>query len=372
MLLGLHPPFCLAFSDFAKVSFGSVDSGCIFPYVYSLSVKPVQSGLNLRKRQELEFPRMGYYKIKVHLRIKLFVRPSVALHIDAAKDGGTRRGRAREGGHRRGVNGGMGGVPLLVPSFTWEGEAPNFPKFFLDLPGLSERMLLGLHPLFCLAFSNSTKELEFPRMGYYNIKAHLRIKPSARPSATLYIDAAKSIVQIDQRHNEGGPPKHCNEQHVLTNSAPDLPKFLFDLPSLSEWMLLGLHPPFCLTFSDSAKAGIRFLKMGYCKIKVHLRIKPSARPSAALHIDAAKSIVRIDQRHHEGGPPKHCSEQHVFPMDNIIQSTSQEAVFEQCAKKMVEEVLSGYNGTLMAYGQSGSGKTFTMTGEFKASLLFLS
>ena len=29
---------------------------------------------------------------------------------------------------------------------------------------------------------------------------------------------------------------------------------------------------------------------------------------------------------------------------------------------MVESVLQGYNATVFAYGQSGSGKTFTMTG----------
>lgn len=29
---------------------------------------------------------------------------------------------------------------------------------------------------------------------------------------------------------------------------------------------------------------------------------------------------------------------------------------------LVENVLEGYNGTIFAYGQTGCGKTFTMTG----------
>jgi len=32
---------------------------------------------------------------------------------------------------------------------------------------------------------------------------------------------------------------------------------------------------------------------------------------------------------------------------------------------MVEEFLNGYNATILAYGQIGSGKTFTMTGDTK-------
>jgi hypothetical protein len=36
-----------------------------------------------------------------------------------------------------------------------------------------------------------------------------------------------------------------------------------------------------------------------------------------------------------------------------------------CAKEVVDDVLRGYNGTIMTYGHVGSGKTFTMTGGIK-------
>jgi len=38
-------------------------------------------------------------------------------------------------------------------------------------------------------------------------------------------------------------------------------------------------------------------------------------------------------------------------------------VFDCVAKPVVERVLEGYNGTIFAYGQTGTGKTFTMVGE---------
>ena len=42
--------------------------------------------------------------------------------------------------------------------------------------------------------------------------------------------------------------------------------------------------------------------------------------------------------------------------------TRQETVFENIAKDVVESAFEGYNGTIFAYGQTNSGKTFTITG----------
>uniref|UniRef100_A0A673KLX9 Kinesin heavy chain-like n=1 Tax=Sinocyclocheilus rhinocerous TaxID=307959 RepID=A0A673KLX9_9TELE len=45
----------------------------------------------------------------------------------------------------------------------------------------------------------------------------------------------------------------------------------------------------------------------------------------------------------------------VFPPN-----TTQEQVYDTCAKQIVKDVLDGYNGTIFAYGQTSSGKTHTM------------
>uniref|UniRef100_A0A672FZF5 Kinesin-like protein n=1 Tax=Salarias fasciatus TaxID=181472 RepID=A0A672FZF5_SALFA len=47
----------------------------------------------------------------------------------------------------------------------------------------------------------------------------------------------------------------------------------------------------------------------------------------------------------------------VFPTN-----TTQELVYNACAKQIVKDVLGGYNGTIFAYGQTSSGKTHTMEG----------
>lgn len=42
--------------------------------------------------------------------------------------------------------------------------------------------------------------------------------------------------------------------------------------------------------------------------------------------------------------------------------TAQETVYNLAAKPTIESVMEGFNGTIFAYGQTASGKTFTMTG----------
>lgn len=51
----------------------------------------------------------------------------------------------------------------------------------------------------------------------------------------------------------------------------------------------------------------------------------------------------------------------TYEFDEVLtQSASQKRVYEVVAKPVVESVLDGYNGTVMAYGQTGTGKTFTL------------
>ena len=52
-----------------------------------------------------------------------------------------------------------------------------------------------------------------------------------------------------------------------------------------------------------------------------------------------------------------------FKFDSCLGAdSSQEEVYLQCAKPIVDSALRGYSGTILAYGPTGSGKTFTMRG----------
>ncbi|NXG75701.1 KIF9 protein, partial [Baryphthengus martii] len=51
-----------------------------------------------------------------------------------------------------------------------------------------------------------------------------------------------------------------------------------------------------------------------------------------------------------------------FRLDGILPDASQELLYETVAEQLVSRALTGYNGTVMCYGQTGAGKTYTMSG----------
>ena len=53
----------------------------------------------------------------------------------------------------------------------------------------------------------------------------------------------------------------------------------------------------------------------------------------------------------------------TFKYDKVFQTDSaQSDIYNYVGKRIVDDVMEGYNGTIFAYGQSGSGKTYTMYG----------
>lgn len=51
-------------------------------------------------------------------------------------------------------------------------------------------------------------------------------------------------------------------------------------------------------------------------------------------------------------------------------SAKQRDLYDQAVVPIVNEVLEGFNCTIFAYGQTGTGKTYTMEGECKRSKVF--
>ena len=45
-----------------------------------------------------------------------------------------------------------------------------------------------------------------------------------------------------------------------------------------------------------------------------------------------------------------------------MHNASQDTVYHECVSEVVRSVAQGYNGTVMVYGQTGAGKTYTMSG----------
>ena len=58
---------------------------------------------------------------------------------------------------------------------------------------------------------------------------------------------------------------------------------------------------------------------------------------------------------------------HIHHYDHVFSdSSSQEEVYKLTALNCLDYLLKGFNSTIIAYGQTGTGKTFTMEGDFKS------
>ncbi|CAE7801085.1 kif3 [Symbiodinium sp. CCMP2456] len=92
-----------------------------------------------------------------------------------------------------------------------------------------------------------------------------------------------------------------------------------------------------------------------CPVRVVARFRPPVseeeqEENPAFTVNAAGVVESADHLH-------------CFRLDSAFgQETSQQQVYEDVGRRVVQDVLSGYNGTILAYGPTGSGKTFCMFG----------
>jgi kinesin family protein 3/17 len=67
--------------------------------------------------------------------------------------------------------------------------------------------------------------------------------------------------------------------------------------------------------------------------------------------------IFVKRPYAEGEPPKQ------FTFDGVFDWTSQQSeIYNDTSAPIIANVLEGYNGTIFAYGQTGTGKTHTMAG----------
>lgn len=64
----------------------------------------------------------------------------------------------------------------------------------------------------------------------------------------------------------------------------------------------------------------------------------------------------------EGGPVAHTGKTYTF--DRVFGPESDQGMIFEAVSGSLDEMLQGYNCTIFAYGQTGTGKTYTMTGDF--------
>ena len=95
-------------------------------------------------------------------------------------------------------------------------------------------------------------------------------------------------------------------------------------------------------------------------VKVAVRLRPMSKKEIASKF---AKIIRIDQDGASAFITNPQGSEVQFTYDFAFPDTcTQEEIYENTAAPIVDGVLNGYNGTIFAYGQTGTGKTYTMDG----------
>ncbi|GMF42457.1 unnamed protein product [Phytophthora fragariaefolia] len=186
--------------------------------------------------------------------------------------------------------------------------------------------------------------------------------PPAPSAAAAYLQR----TAISNAYNSAGGPRSSDDTETASTSSDS---FLGDRPS---------SPAHSISSNSSRYSGERG-----SNFKVVIRVRPPL--PRELHGDRPfQNVINVDQQGHvltvsenpsalsfgggggnvesDSGTPGAYGN-HVFSFDHVYdQQCTQSTVYENTAKAVVESSLEGYNATIFAYGQTGTGKTYTMEG----------
>uniref|UniRef100_A0ACD5WQR4 Uncharacterized protein n=1 Tax=Avena sativa TaxID=4498 RepID=A0ACD5WQR4_AVESA len=97
-----------------------------------------------------------------------------------------------------------------------------------------------------------------------------------------------------------------------------------------------------------------------CRVRVAVRIRPKNSDELAQGADF-DTCVELQPECKKLKLKKNNWASESYQFDEIFtENASQKRIYQVVAKPVVESVLEGYNGTVMAYGQTGTGKTYTV------------
>ncbi|MGH0169176.1 UNVERIFIED_CONTAM: hypothetical protein FKN15_056303 [Acipenser sinensis] len=185
-------------------------------------------------------------------------------------------------------------------------------------------------------------------------------------STALTPSPAISTVQLVRTVN------HTTTNHLIPAMCTSSPQ---SLPGNSSCLATAVHlnngsvvSPMNVHLSTRTSAPLpSALKLA--TVATNLDRVPKVTPSSAISSIARplneSEIVRGDKyipKFKEDDTVVIAGKPYIF--DKVLPpNTSQENVYNACAKQIVKDVLGGYNGTIFAYGQTSSGKTHTMEGK---------
>ncbi|PCH40175.1 kinesin-domain-containing protein [Wolfiporia cocos MD-104 SS10] len=95
------------------------------------------------------------------------------------------------------------------------------------------------------------------------------------------------------------------------------------------------------------------------KVLVSIRIRPTDAASAWRTTDGVPKSIKLDPQYAKSA----ATPSQEFQFDEILIGSDNKPVYNAIARSHVNAAMDGYNAVIFAYGQTASGKTFTLTGD---------
>ncbi|KAK0187486.1 P-loop containing nucleoside triphosphate hydrolase protein [Armillaria mellea] len=96
------------------------------------------------------------------------------------------------------------------------------------------------------------------------------------------------------------------------------------------------------------------------KVMVSIRVRPSNTDSAWVASSSA-SYIHLDPIHAKSGAPNPADNK--FDFDAVLTGSPNKPIYSTVAQSHVYAAMEGYNSVIFAYGQTASGKTYTLSGD---------
>ncbi|KAL5524878.1 KIP2 [Sanghuangporus sanghuang] len=93
------------------------------------------------------------------------------------------------------------------------------------------------------------------------------------------------------------------------------------------------------------------------KVHVSIRVRPTDETQAWAVASAESSLKLLPQYHKSTGAPLP-----QYHYDEVLAGSDNKVVYNATARGHVEAAMNGFNAVVFAYGQTASGKTFTLSG----------
>ncbi|KJA20164.1 hypothetical protein HYPSUDRAFT_142672 [Hypholoma sublateritium FD-334 SS-4] len=147
------------------------------------------------------------------------------------------------------------------------------------------------------------------------------------------------------------------------------------MPAASEMDVSNVDPEQVLVDSETVEPGdvsaeideswLRSIKHDHGKddkVMVSIRIRPTDSTSAWLPNTLTNSL-NLDPNCARNASSTSTASAATFNFDAILTGTPNKPIYTTVARSHVQAAMEGYNAVIFAYGQTASGKTFTLSGD---------